>query len=109
MQELHETQLQHVKEGVAKDYEKHIDSLNQQVSQLNTSLQHQIHEKATIHQNYVQKLEPMIQANQHALQTFGTRSTTRTGEIGENLVCDIFAGLNMGYLQDQRYSKDLWM
>ena len=107
MQELHETQLEHVKERLGKDYEKHIDSLKQQLSQMNTSLQQQLEEKANIHQNYVQKLEPMIQANQHALQSFGTRSTTRTGEIGENLVYDIFAGLNMGYLQDQRHSKDL--
>ena len=107
VQELHETQMQHVKEGIAKDYEKHIDSLNQQLSQMNTSLQQQLQEKATIHQNYVQKLEPMIEANQHALKSFGARSTTRTGEIGEDLVYDIFAGLNMGYLQDQRHSKDV--
>jgi hypothetical protein len=105
--ELHESQLQHTKEAIAKDYEKHIDSLNQQLSQMNTSLQQQIQEKATIHQSYVQKLEPMIEANQHALQSFGTRSTTRTGVIGENLVYDVFAGLNMGYLQDQRHSKDV--
>jgi hypothetical protein len=107
MQELHETQLQHVKDGLAKDYEKHIDSLKQELSQMNTSLQQQLQEKATIHQNYVQKLEPMIEANKHALQSFGTRSTTRTGVIGENLVYDVFAGLNMGYLQDQRHSKDV--
>ena len=49
----------------------------------------------------------MIEANQLALQSFGTRSTTRTGVIGENLVYDVFAGLNMGYLQDQRHSKDV--
>ena len=107
MQELHETQLQHVKDRLAKDYDKHIDSLNQQLSQTNTSLQQQLQEKATIHQNYVQKLEPMIEANKLALQSFGTRSTTRTGVIGENLVYDVFAGLNMGYLQDQRHSKDV--
>jgi len=107
MQELHETQLQRTKEGIAQDYERHIDNLKEQLSQLNASLQHQIQEKANIHQNYVQKLEPMIQANQHALQTFGTRSTTRTGEMGENLVYDVFAGLNIGYLQDQRHSRDV--
>ena len=106
-QHLHEAQLQHAKDSVSKEYEKQITAQKEELSKLNASLLSALQEKSDLHQAYVTKLTPMIEANQNALHSIGARSTARTGIIGENLVYDVFAGLNMGYLQDQRHSKDM--
>ena len=106
-QHLYEAQLQHAKDSVSKEYEKQITAQKDELSKLNAALLSALQEKSDLHQAYVTKLTPMIEANQNALHSIGARSTARTGIIGENLVYDVFAGLNMGYLQDQRHSKDM--
>ena len=103
-QELHDAQMRQVRDRQGRECERELQGYKDQLAQLNDALAAQLQEKASIHQAYVSKLAPMIEANNDALKTFG--SNARTGVVGENLVYDVFAGLNIGYLEDQRHSKD---
>jgi hypothetical protein len=101
----HQAELSQLREDLEKAKQE-VDQAHQQVQQARQEAKDHVREMAA---NYATKLEqstsriePMLQKASETIESF--RAGVRAGTAGEQLVCQVFDSLELGYLDDTRHA-----